>query len=157
MAAVLSLVMPFRGQGDIDFALRLATQIAVRELRANPWLPPLYKSDVRWKRDKCTAAMKAIPGACEPFKSPLQTYKDKEGDCDDVAPWRAAELIVYGRGRYPNAVAVSKRSPGIGYHVLVERGDGTTEDPSKRLGMVEEMRRMRDAKGRRRRRRKAGA
>ena len=122
--------MPFKGQGDIDFALGLATVIALRELRANPWIPKLYKSGVRYQRDKCRAP--GVDGACERFLSPLQLLKEKVGDCDDIAPWRAAERILAGDRK---ARARSIRSPGVGFHVLVIRGDGTREDPSKVLGM----------------------
>ena len=53
---------------------------------------------------------------------------EKVGDCDDLAPWLAAERII-GKGgprdRKARAVAVS--SPGIGWHVVVRRGDGRIE------------------------------
>ncbi len=127
----LSLVMPFKGQGDINFALALATAIAVREMRNNPGrIPWLYKSGIRYRRDICKAP--GVDGACERFLSPLQLLKERFGDCDDIAPYRAAELIVR-RGEKARARAV--RSPGVGWHVIVRRGDGTKEDPSKRLGM----------------------
>lgn len=126
----LSLVLPFKGQGDIDFALSLATVIALRELRANPRIPKLYRSGVRWRRDKCKAP--GVDGACERFLSPLQLLKERFGDCDDLGPWLAAERILEGNKR---ARAKSIRAPGIGYHVIVELGDGRIEDPSKRLGM----------------------
>ena len=91
---VLSVVMPFGGKPDIDFALQFATVVAVRELRKHPNLPLLYRSGVRYKRDKCTAP--GLPGACERFLSPLQVMREgKVGDCDDLAPWRAAERIRY--------------------------------------------------------------
>ena len=130
--AVLSLVMPFKGQGDIDFALSLATRIALRELKANPHIPRLYdtKAKIKWKRDVCRAPN--VPGACERFLSPLQVLA--EGgivDCDDAGPWRAAELILAG----DEGARAKSRPSNIGYHVIVERGDGSTEDPSRRLGM----------------------
>jgi len=132
---VLSVVMPFKGKADIDFALQLAQAIAIRELRANPQLPLLYRSGVRWVRDTCNAP--GVAGACERFLSPLQVLREgKKGDCDDLGPWRAGELNL-GRGgpRDRKARAVAIRSPGIGWHVVVRRGNGTIEDPSKILGM----------------------
>jgi len=133
---VLSIVMPFKGKADIDFALQFATMVAVRELLANPSIPLLYRSGVRYQRDVCKASR--VPGACERFLSPLQVLREgKVGDCDDLAPWRAAEMIL-GRGqprpdRKARAIAIP--SPGVGWHVLVRRGNGTLADPSKRLGM----------------------
>lgn len=132
---VLSIVMPFAGKSDIDFALQFATVVAVRELRAHPNLPLLYRSGVRYKRDTCKAP--GVPGACERFLSPLQVLREgKAGDCDDLSPWLAAERIL-GRGgpRDRKARAIAIRSPGVGWHVVVRRGDGTIEDPSKVLGM----------------------
>lgn len=129
---VLSLVMPFKGQGDIDFALSLATLIAMREIKTNRHIPRLYdtKAKIKWKRDVCRAPN--VPGACERFLSPLQVLA--EGgivDCDDAGPWRAAELRLAGD---KDARAKSKPS-NVGYHVIVVHGDGTVEDPSKKLGM----------------------
>ncbi len=132
---VLSIVMPFNGKADIDVALQLATIVAVRELRANPRIPLLYRSGVRWVRDTCNAP--GVPGACERFLSPLQVLREgKKGDCDDLGPWLAAQYIT-GKGgvRDKRARAVAIRSPGIGWHVVVRRGSGAIEDPSKVLGM----------------------
>lgn len=132
--------MPFEGQADINFALDLATVIAIRQLRANPWLPPIYKSGVRWVQDVCTNPMSKVEGACERFTSPLNTYAARIGDCDDVVPWRTAERLLRGdKGVRARAIA----SPGIGYHVVIQRNGRTIEDPSLKLGMAEEMRRMR--------------
>lgn len=132
---VLSLVLPFKGQRDINFALALATVIAEREIRESRKpgrrrIPSLYKSHVRYKRDVCEAPH--VPGACERFLSPSQVLRAGFGDCDDLAPWRAAELRVQGD---TTAKAEAIPSPGVGWHVIVTRGDGRTEDPSRKLGM----------------------
>lgn len=135
MPPVLSVVLPFRGKSDIDWALQFATANAVRELRDHPGIPLLYRSGVRWKRDQCNAP--GTPGACERFLSPLQVLREgKVGDCDDLGPWLAAERIL-GKGgpRDRRARAVAIPSPGVGWHVVVRRGDGRIEDPSKVLGM----------------------
>lgn len=124
--------MPFKGKSDIDFALNLATAIALRQLHANPGIPRLYKSGVRWKRDVCRA--RSIPGACERFLSPLDVLAEGGvGDCDDLVPWRTAEMILFDADLKARGKAID--APGIGYHVICQRGDGSREDPSKRLGM----------------------
>lgn len=133
---VLSVVLPFKGKADIDFALQFAMVNAIRELRANPNIPLLYRSGVRWKRDVCRASN--VPGACERFLSPLQVLKEGlVGDCDDIAPWRAAEIAI-GKGvradRKVRPVAIP--SPGIGWHIrLAKHGRLLREDPSRVLGM----------------------
>ena len=132
---VLSVVLPFAGKSDIDFALQFAQAVAIRELRKNPRLPLLYASGVRWKRDVCRAA--GVPGACERFVSPVQLLREgRTGDCDDLAPWKAAEYNL-GKGvpRDPAARAIAIPSPGIGWHVVVKLGDGRIVDPSRALGM----------------------
>lgn len=130
-APALSIVFPYRGRKDINFGLDMATAAALRELRAFR-IPPLYRSGVRYQRDHCTIGARGIRGACEPFRSPLEVLRTKRGDCDDLAAWRAAELIIRGDKR---ARARAVRSPGVGWHVVVRHGDGRIEDPSRRLGM----------------------
>lgn len=141
MSPVLSIVMPFRmgaaGKTDLQLALDVATLIAEHELRRSPQLPMLYDVGVRYARDVCLAAH--VPGACERFLSPLQGLREVRSgqiaglDCDDLGPWRAAECRVRLGDKKARAFPI--RSPGIGWHILVRRGDGTIEDPSKRLGM----------------------
>lgn len=55
------------------------------------------------------------------------------GDCDDLAPWHAASLRATGED--PEARAVVRRSGLNRWHAYVERGDGSTEDPSREAGM----------------------
>jgi hypothetical protein len=132
--------MPFRDSKDIQLALDMLTLIDERELRRNRRIPSLYKSGVRWKRDVCPAPVARVAGACERFVSVTLVLEAGYGDCDDLAPWRAAELRVQyertgGRQGDSKAMAFPIRSPGIGWHILVRRSDGSTEDPSKVLGM----------------------
>ena len=58
------------------------------------------------------------------------------GDCDDLAPWRVAELRAAGE---PAKIRIKwKKNPRTGskmFHVIVRRADGSVEDPSRRLGM----------------------
>ncbi len=57
------------------------------------------------------------------------------GDCDDLAPYKAASLRV--RGEDPGAYArVVETHPG-NYHAIVQRSDGSIDDPSAAAGMYE--------------------
>lgn len=53
------------------------------------------------------------------------------GDCDDLAPWLAAQLRAAGE----QARAFARRSGKNKWHVQVERGDGQILDPSSWAGM----------------------
>jgi hypothetical protein len=55
------------------------------------------------------------------------------GDCDDLAPWHAASLRVTGED--PEAKAIVKRSGPQRWHAVVQRGDGSIDDPSREAGM----------------------
>lgn len=56
------------------------------------------------------------------------------GDCDDLAPMRAAELRVSGQD--PGAAAIAVPSGPRKWHAIVRRSDGSTEDPSVQAGMA---------------------
>ncbi len=100
--------------------LQLASEAQLRARR----FPMLYASGVRYV---------AEPHGQENWQVPSVTLQLRYGDCEDLAAWRAAELVV--RGEDPRALAVVKRvRPGL-MHCLVLRGNGQIEDPSKRLGM----------------------
>lgn len=94
-------------------------------------LPALYDSGLRFRREVCRAP--GVPGACERFLTAAQALAERgaEFDCDDIAPWRAAELRLAGE----HARAIPVRSPEVGWHIVVRRGDGSMEDPSRVLGM----------------------
>lgn len=111
--------------------LHEATRWAVQELRADP-LPPLHGAGVRYQREPmCHAREDFSPARCEEFVLPHEVVARGWGDCDDLAIWRAGELRMRGEMARPVVV----RSPGVGYHVIVRRGDGRREDPSRDLGM----------------------
>jgi hypothetical protein len=57
------------------------------------------------------------------------------GDCDDLAPWLAAELRATGRD--DGAQAVAKRSGPKRWHAVVRTSDGEILDPSVWAGMRE--------------------
>lgn len=79
---------------------------------------------VRWRPEP--------PGA-EHFDSARTVIARKAGDCDDLAPWHAASLRHSGED--PGARAVVKRSGPKRWHAVVQRSDGSIDDPSKRAGM----------------------
>lgn len=86
--------------------------------------PRLYDSGVRYRRE---------PMGSERWQTAEETLMLGHGDCEDLASWRAAELRVSGED--VRATPVLKRvRPGL-MHCLVRRGDGSLEDPSRRLGM----------------------
>lgn len=103
-------------------------QIDILSLRLHPATPNLYESNVRYSPEaEGQERWQGIP----------TTLRNRMGDCEDLAAWRAAELNVrHGIAARP-LVVVSQRYPDQKrlYHVVVERPDGSIEDPSFLLGM----------------------
>jgi hypothetical protein len=102
------------------YGLQLACEAQLRESR----YPPLYKSGVRYV---------AEPLGRENWQIPSVTLQLGGGDCEDLAAYRAAELVVSGEDPRARAVVRIVR-PGL-MHCVVLRGNGQVEDPSKLLGM----------------------
>lgn len=89
-------------------------------------VPNLYESGVRYQREPL--------GTTEEFAAIPAVLARGWGDCDDLAPWRVAELRHVGE--HAKIKIIWKRHPnGRMYHIVVRRGDGTVEDPSALLGM----------------------
>lgn len=101
--------------------------------------PPLYEAGVVYKRE---------PKGREEWQTCERTLQRGSGDCEDLTGWRVAELRRAGeRGARPFVRPARGSGAGVGaaggrrrrrrrkWHVLVERGDGTFEDPSRILGM----------------------
>lgn len=97
--------------------------VAVNEvLMDRSALPPLYRSGVRYRRERGT----------ENWKNCEQVFRSEYGDCEDLSAWRVAELRRAGElGAF---CLVSRSGPSL-WHVQVGREDGTIEDPSVILGM----------------------
>lgn len=76
---------------------------------------------------------KPEPPGDEHFDSGDRMLKRGWGDCDDWAPLAAASLRQSGED--PGATAVVKRSGPKRWHAVVQRSDGTIDDPSRRAGM----------------------
>lgn len=94
-------------------------------LDAFPNTISLYRSGIIYCQEDGTEDWQPIPNA-------IQTGV---ADCEDLACWRAAELVV-NKGILAFPVLREKTSRDkIMYHVLVQYPNGSLEDPSKRLGM----------------------
>jgi hypothetical protein len=81
-------------------------------------------TDVKWKPEP--------PGA-ECFDHAAKALKRGWGDCDDLAPWHSASLRASGED--PDAFARVVKSGPNRWHAIVQRGDGTIDDPSVEAGM----------------------
>lgn len=88
-------------------------------------IPPLYRSGVRYRRQARGANYWAMPRVC---------IQRGFADCAPLACWRAAELRASRTDRRAVTMLRHGNRQGL-WHVLVRRGDGAEEDPSKLLGM----------------------
>lgn len=93
--------------------------------------PLLYHAGVRYQLEP--------EGTTEEFACVPVVLRRGWGDCDDLAPWRVAELRNQGE-KAKIRIQWKPQDPerpkaGKLYHVLVRRGDGSIEDPSRILGM----------------------
>lgn len=92
-------------------------------LKRHPETPDLYKSGVRYKSQ---------PAGCEHFAPIPLVLAAGSGDCDQLAPWRCAELRVrHGVKAMPE---VKQMGPAL-FHVFCRLPGGKVEDVSARLGM----------------------
>ena len=105
-------------------ALTLVNVAWLREhAQRAPWL---YESGVRYEEEP--------PGRDE-WQDIPETLKRGEGDCEDLACWRLAELRVRSLEDARPFVKGTVYGPRTVYHVAVRRSDGRIEDPSRVLGM----------------------
>ncbi len=112
-----------------------------------PLIPPLYRSGVRYREEPQNWEL-------EHFDTIPAMIGRRWGDCDDLGPWLAAELIFTRQDPRACVMIKWKRRPDNGnrlYHVLVRRSNvpksrvdnhrffadqrGVYEDPSRVLGM----------------------
>lgn len=80
-------------------------------------VPSLYESGVRYQRE---------PKGQERWLTIPELYSLGAGDCEDLATARAAELRTTGELARAKVV----QTPRGSYHAVVERADGSIEDPS---------------------------
>jgi len=110
----------------LNVMLEALTKIDVLYLLRHPETPSIYKAGVKY--------MEEPPGQ-EDWQDIPTTISMGIGDCEDVACWRTAELIV--RGIPAKAIFKEQRRADGGYlfHILVQHPNGYLEDPSRILGM----------------------
>jgi hypothetical protein len=89
-------------------------------------LPSIYKAGVKYKREPLREE-----GDFERWKTTAEILRDGEGDCEDLACARVAELRWHNKIR---AVPWLIKH-GNTWHVVVKHPDNHIEDPSARLGM----------------------
>ena len=134
MYRVTFVVNAFNGPHEQELShniLRLMllslTEINKMHLKADPGIPLLYESGVRYEEE---------PPGQEDWQDCLTCIKLRVGDCEDLACWRAAELQVrYGIMAQPTFIWKVRPNGGYLYHIQVKYPDGRIEDPSRRLGM----------------------
>lgn len=110
---------------ELEELLAFHFRAAVRELRRNPELPDLY-SIAQYTLD--------TPGEPEQWYGPKALVAaNGRTDCNNLAVYRAAELVVReGEAARPVLFEFEPRR----WHVVVQREDGSIEDPSARTGML---------------------
>lgn len=111
----------------LDTMLRCLTEINLLYLQAHPDTPRIERSGVIYREE---------PPGQEDWQDIPTSLKMGIADCEDLACWRAAELIFFEKVR-ARAVSRAFKRPdgGVLYHIVVEREDGAVEDPSKIRGM----------------------
>lgn len=109
------------GRSEVEAAAEGLVRVNLDQMRRRVF-PPLYSSGIRYKVEKG-----------EEWKPAAALYASKVGDCEDLSAYRAAELRFTGED--PRAKVMVYRSAPRTFHAVVERGDGSIEDPSLALGM----------------------
>lgn len=122
--------------------------IDIEWLKRNPELPAIYTlaSDSRLgfvpRKDKKLGPngtwmlYQQEPTGQEDWKDIPTCLRDGFADCEDLACWRAAELTVrHGIPARPVAKGKVRPNGSMLYHITVLYPDGTSEDPSRKLGM----------------------
>ena len=126
MSQLLVIQVPWRGEADLRPALIALVYLNV-QLIPLYHCTPLYSSGVRYKRE----GKRRDGSSYERWLTAPEVLRHRHGDCEDLAGVRAAELILAGDLR---AMAIPRPS-SLGWHIVVQRGDGSIEDPSRKLGM----------------------
>lgn len=111
---------------SLSLMLHALWMIDVHYLNHYP-APAIYDSGVVYQEE---------PLGREDWQDIPSTLMRREGDCEDLASWRAAELCVRHRiDAYPTFIWRTRPSGVFLYHIQCTYPDGRVEDPSRRLGM----------------------
>ena len=110
----------------LNAGLEMTTRVNERLLRNGeaPSFDQAIKRGVKWREE---------PPGHESFDHAKKVANRGWGDCDDLAPYRAADLRVTGRD--PEARAEVFKTGPTRWHAVVVRGNGNVEDPSQTAGM----------------------
>lgn len=117
-----------RSRRVLLWLLEALVQINILWLRTHPDTPLLYKAGVKYVPEALTENWRDIPNI----------ISRKEGDCEDLAAWRVAELRLLGINARPY-IRWRKVGDTMRYHALVLLPDNRVEDPSEALGMYDVM------------------
>jgi hypothetical protein len=127
----------------------MQTRAGVDYLRFFPETPWLYESGVRYVPEPNRGDIRGL----ENVKDIPTLEETKEGDCEDLAPRRAAEMR-HRLNIFASPFLIWQTNPNTGkllYHEIVrypENGRIITEDPSARLGMYDRLIRNQQRRGR---------
>lgn len=120
----------------LNAALQLLYIADCEYLKAHPDTPSIYTPGlVRYLREPI------FPQPIEEWKAIPFVLEDGEGDCEDLACWRAAQSTVQeGIPAVPVFSFRRFRDPRNGstlsiYHIVVQLPNRQIDDPSRRLGM----------------------
>jgi len=110
----------------LDAALEAVTRTNERLLQSGqvPDADTAIASGVKWQPE---------PPGDEHFDHAATVVARGHGDCDDLAPYKAASLRHSGEDESAKAVVI--RSGPNRWHAVVQRGDGSIDDPSADAGM----------------------
>ena len=113
----------------LGLALQASTAVAQRQVRGGE-VPPLTDAIdqglVTWKPEPADQSF-------EGFDLPKDVLARGWGDCDDLACWHAADLRESGEDT--DALPIVYQSGPNRWHAVVQRGDGSIDDPSQWAGM----------------------
>lgn len=114
-----------RSQKSILWLMEALVKCNELWILTHPDTPKLYESDVVYAPEFGEEHWQDIP----------HIISAGEGDCEDLACWRIAELRqIAGIKAHPK-ISWRELGGGLRYHALVRYPDGRTEDPSLALGM----------------------
>jgi hypothetical protein len=116
----------------LDKLLEALTLANVFFLARYPHTPNLYESGVRYEQE---------PDGRDDWQDIPDTLQRRNGDCEDLASWRMAELRARWRDRGSRFHITVEDIPNRAgqlvttYHIAIRLPDGRIEDPSRILGM----------------------